>query len=156
MTLHEGYASLHELKKYLFKVRMEYSKMEKSVDWSQESLKKVCQNLKNNKARDKEGLIYELFKPSHCGSDVYESLTKLFNLIKSQLSIPEFFQSMSITSIYKGKGLKSLLKSERGIFNLCKIRNFMDKLLYNDIYEAIESSLSCSNAGGRRGRHDPR
>ena len=152
MPPHQGYAKLHELKRHLFELRMKFSLREKSQDWSPESIKKVCNNLKNNKARDREGLIYELFKPSNCGNDVYESLTKLFNLIKAQLSIPDFFQSMTITSIYKGKGLKSLLKSERGIFNLCKARNLMDKLLYNDIYEAVESSLSCSNAGGRRGR----
>ena len=45
-----------------------------------------------------------------------------------------------------------MLTSERGIFNLSKPRNILDKILYNDVYENIESSLSCSNAGGRRGR----
>ena len=28
----------------------------------------------------------------------------------------------------------------------------MDKLIYEDIYEKIDKNLSCSNAGGRKGR----
>ena len=59
---------------------------------------------------------------------------------------------MAITSIYKNKGLKSLLRNERGIFNLSKVRSILDKLLYNDVYDTVDNSLSCSNAGGRRGR----
>ena len=38
------------------------------------------------------GLIYELFKPSYAGKDVYISLTKMFNLIKRELKIPEYFE----------------------------------------------------------------
>ena len=152
MAPHEGYENLLNLKKYLFGLRMKFSAFQKSENWTTDDLKNICSKLKNNKARDREGLIYEMFKPSNCGNDVFASLTKLFNLIKTQLLVPDFFQTMTITSIYKSKGLKTLLKSERGIFNLNKVRNLMDKLLYNDIYDDVERSLSCSNVGGRRGR----
>ena len=54
--------------------------------------------------------------------------------------------------MYKSKGSKSLLKNERGLFNLSKLRSLLDKLIYNDVYETIDSNLSCSNAGGRKGR----
>ena len=59
---------------------------------------------------------------------------------------------MSITSIHKNKGSKSLLSNECGIFNLSKLKSLMDKLIYEDIYEKIDKNLSCSNAGGRKGR----
>ena len=76
----------------------------------------------------------------------------MFNNIKSTLEIPEFMKQSTITSVYKSKGSKSLLKNERGLFNLSKLRSILDKLIYNDVYETIDSNLSCSNAGGRKGR----
>ena len=147
-----GYEDLQMLKNNLFELRMHIAKLSPSENWSQNHLEKVCRAVKNNKAPNNEELIYELFKPLNCGNDLISSLTKLFNNIKCQQKIPSFLQSMSITSIYKGKGPKNLLRNERGIFNLSKIRSLLDKLLFNDIYETVDNSLSCSNAGGRRGR----
>ena len=106
-----GYEKLHVLKHYLFELRMNIDKSTPSEDWSQGHLEKVCRALKNSKAPDNEGLIYELFKPKNCGNDFISSLTKLFNEVKSQQIIPSFLQSMSITSIYKGKGPKNLLRN---------------------------------------------
>ena len=76
----------------------------------------------------------------------------MFNNIKSTQTIPSFLQSMSITSIYKNKGARHLLRNERGVFNLSKARSCLDKLLYNDVYQAVDDSLSYSNAGGRKER----
>ena len=132
---HKGYEELQQLKNYLFKLRLNISKYQKHNEWTEENLYKVCKNLKNNKARDKEGLIYELFKPPLCGRDVTLSLTKMFNQIKNNLTIPSFFEKSTITSIHKNKGSKSLLSNERGIFNLSKLRSLMDKLIYEDVYE---------------------
>ena len=69
---------------------------------------KICSSLKNNKARDNDGLIYELFKPSNCGHDIHHSILKMFNNIKSTLEIPEFMKQSTITSVYKSKGSKNL------------------------------------------------
>ena len=85
---HKGYEELQQLKNFLFKLRVNISKSAKSNDWTEENVLKVCKSLKNNKARDRDGLIYELFKPPFCGSDVTFSITKLFNQIKSNLTIP--------------------------------------------------------------------
>ena len=76
----------------------------------------------------------------------------MFNYIKQSLTVPGFLQSMSITSIWKRKGSKSKLSNERGLFCLSKVRSCLDKLLYNDIYDEVDSNLSSCNAGGRRGR----
>ena len=88
----------------------------------------VCKNLKNVKARDESGLIYELFKPPYAGADLYNSLTLLFKRIKDGLIVPNFLQLMSITSFYKLKGLKCDLSNERGVFNVSKVRSILDIL----------------------------
>jgi hypothetical protein len=114
---------------------------------------KICKSLKNNKARDECGFIYELFKPSNAGPDVFQSLTKLFNLMKHELTIPEFFELMSITSLYKNKGSRSNISNERGIFNVPKVRSIFDKAIYSDVYEVIDRNMSFSNVGGRKQRN---
>ena len=124
---HQGYELVQSLKDYLFKTRFMISSSQEFEEWKVDDLLKVGKSLKNNKARDCEGFIYELFKPSKCGSDIIQSITKMFNSIKSTLNIPNFMEKMTITSIKKRKGLGSLLSSERGIFNLSKLRSLLDK-----------------------------
>ena len=116
-------------------------------------MEKVCKSLKNSKARDECGLVYELFKPPYAGPDIAQSLTKLFNLIKEELIIPEFFQVMSITSLYKNRGLKSDISNERGIFSIAKVRSIFEKIIYSEIYEIADGNMSFSNVGGRRNRN---
>ena len=98
---------LKTLKNNLFELRLQISSQMKTEDWEVSKIEKLCKTLKNSKARDECGLIYELFKPPYAGRDIYESLTKLFNLIKQELVIPDFFELMSITSLYKNKGSRS-------------------------------------------------
>ena len=116
--IREDYEQLKELKETLFKLRYEISSRNKLEDWKVEQIEKVCKSLKNSKARDECGFIYELFKPPYAGPDVYKSLCKLFNMTKQELEIPEFFELMSITSLYKNRGSRSDLSNERGIFNV--------------------------------------
>ena len=59
---------------------------------------------------------------------------------------------MSITSFYKHRGAINELSNQRGIFNLPKVRSILDRLIYDESYETIDSHLSYSNAGGRKGR----
>ena len=141
------YEQLKQLKENLFSLRCQISENTESAEWQVEDIEKVCKNLKNSKARDECGLIYELFKPPYAGKDVYESLTKLFNLSKHELAIPEFFELMSITSQYKNKGLKSDISNERRIFNVSKVRSIFDKVIYSDVYDTIDKKMSFSNVG---------
>ena len=127
--IRENYEQLKELKENLFKLRHEISSRNKSEDWKVEQIEKVCKSLKNSKARDECGLVYELFKPPYAGQDIYQSLAKLFSLVKKELSIPEFMELMSITSIYKNKGVRNDLGNERGIFNVSKVRYILDKAI---------------------------
>ena len=105
-------------------------------------------SLKNNKARDAHGHVFELFK--YGGSDLKTSLLKMFNLIKIHQVYPEILTPSNITSIYKKRGEKNDLNSDRGVFNCVKLRSILDKLVYEDNYQIIDDNMSCSNIGARK------
>ena len=141
-SIRPEYDQLKSLKENLFELRLQIAKMSKSEEWEIGQIEKVCKSLKNSKARDESGLIYELFKPPNAGPDVYESLTKMFNLSKQELAIPDFFKLMSITSLYKNKDVKSDISNECGIFNVSKVRFIYDKVIYSDVYYTIVQNMS--------------
>ena len=49
----------------------------------------------------RSGFIHEMFKPDMAGDDVFKSLGRMFNLIKSEMKSALFMKKMSITSLYK-------------------------------------------------------
>ena len=57
----------------------------------------------------------------------------------------------TISTIPK-QGSTFLLKNERGIFILSAFRTVFMKLLYNTKYETLNSNISDSNVGGRKGK----
>ena len=77
-------------------------------------------------------------------------MLQLFNNIKETNQIPDFMKIADISSIYKGKGSKNTLKSERGIFIVSVYRSILMKLLYNDKYQTLEKHMSSSQIGGRK------
>ena len=144
---------IENMKNELFKERMKVSSMKKSDPWEVDKIKKICKKLKRGKARDRDDLIFELFKPEVAGNDLIISITKMFNEIKETLNIPTFLQKVTITSLYKNKGLKSSFANQRGVFNVSKVRSILDKVLHEDVYDTIDNQLSQSNIGGRKGRN---
>ena len=111
-------------------------------------MRKYAKIQKNSKARYECGLVYELFKTPYAGKDIYQSLTKLFNNIKEEQVIPDFFDFMSITSLYKSRGVRSDLSNERCIFNVAKVRSIFDKIIYAD--DTIDQQMIFSYVGGRK------
>ena len=77
----------------------------------------------------------------------------IFNKIKDELVIPDFMQHATITSFYKGRGVKGDMASQRGIFCVSKMRSLLDKLLYADYYDFVDENLGDSNVGGRKNRN---
>ena len=51
------------------------------------------------------------------------------------------------------KGDRQNLENDRGIFNLVIIRKILDKLIYQDNFEIIDSKMSDSNVGARKKRN---
>ena len=58
-----------------------------------------------------------------------------------------------ITTLYKGKGSKSELNNERGIFIVSIFRSLLMKLIYQDIYDVVDNSMSDSQIGSRKGKN---
>ena len=75
----------------------------------------------------------------------------MLNQIKEQGVIPEFMKESIVTTIPKS-GSKFDLKNERGIFKLSIIRSILLRLIYNRKYEDIDSKMSESNIGARKGK----
>ena len=120
------------------------------VPWD---LIKVLRELKLNKSRDPHGLINEIFKPGVIGNDLQNSILILMNKVKAQTAIPEFMEFANIVSIYKGRGEKSSLENDRGIFLVNVLRNILMKLVYNDNYKIVDESMSDSQVGARRNKN---
>ena len=147
------YESLRIFKENLFEIRLKLSKMRISTNWQSEDIIKAARSLKNKKARDASGFVFELFKEGCAGDDLVNSLIIMMNAIKNECLIPQFIRLTSVTSIFKQKGSILDLNMYRGIFNVSKVRSLADKLIFNDHYYDIEEHMSDSNVGARKKRN---
>ena len=150
--IRQGFEEIKRLKMNLFDLRLKLSKNKKSKPWTHKQLEKVLKYLKKNKARDPNGLINELFKEGVAGKDLKTSLLMFLNKMKEENFIPDFVKLADVATIYKGKGDKSDLKNERGIFLVTIFRSIFMRLIYQDFYEELDNSISDSQVGGRRGK----
>ena len=125
----------------------------KSPDWTLKDLNKVLKSLKNNKSRDPHGFLNDIFKPGMAGQNLKMGILHLVNGVKKNFCFPQFLQWANITTIYKSKGSRLSLESDRGIFVISVLKRIMDKLIYNDMYDYIDRNMSDSNIGGRRDKN---
>ena len=132
---------LKQLREELFNLRLEKAKLNKSPAFQMHQLDKVLGKLKSNKAIDPTGLVNEMFQLENIGEDMKKSILRLINNIKEEGISPDFMSLENIVSIYKGKGSRSELDNDRGIFLLNIIRNIKDRLVYNEIYEKIAHNI---------------
>ena len=151
-VIRPGYEQLETSRSFLFNLRLSLSKTRKSKPWTQSQLITVLKSLKTGKSCDALGYSNELFKPQVIGNDLLESLLNIVNRAKYEVSIPRPFTLTKITSIYKNKGEKCDLNSDRGVHSVTKFRAIIDKLLYNDKYPEIDRNMSDCNVGGRKNR----
>ena len=114
-------------------------------------LEKALKGLKNNKARDHEGYINEIFKPGVIGTDLQKSLLSMFNKLKIKKLIPTFMRYANITTVPK-KGSLTVLENMRGIFRVDVVRSILMRMVYNKKYPQIDKNMSDSQMGGRKGK----
>ena len=57
-----------------------------------------------------------------------------------------------VATIYKGKGQKSDLQNDRGIFIVTVFRSILMRLIYLEKYEILDLGMSDSQVGARRGK----
>ena len=151
--IREDFAEVKELKQLLFKLRMEICKTQKTEPWDMADLETVIKDLKRNKAKDPNGWPNDIFMQEIAGENLKMSILKMFNRIKTENFIPEFMRKADVTTIYKGKGSKSDLKNDRGVFVVSVLRSLLMKLIYRDIYETIDKSMSDSQIGSRKNKN---
>ena len=149
----EKHKDIQTVKENLCEIRLKTAANNKTEPWTTEDVKCVLRYLKRNKSRDPQGFANEVFKPDVAGNDLVLAITILMNKIKEQQKIPEKMKLCNITSLYKNKGPRNKFDSYRGIFRVTVLRNILDRLIYEDTYETIDSNLSDCNVGSRRGRN---
>ena len=144
---------IQEEKENLCKIRLEIAKRTKTAPWTMDNLDAVLKYLKRNKSRDPFGYANEIFRPEVAGDDLKKAILILMNRIKMEQIFPEVLELCDISSIYKRRGNRNSFENYRGIFRVCIFRTILDRLIYNDEYEVIDSNLSDSNVGARKSRN---
>ena len=147
------YLDIYFLKSELWRSRLENMRQVKTPPWEMKQLEAVLKSLKNSKSMDPNGMANEVFKNGYLGSDLQQALLTLFNEVKSSHFIPHFMTLQNITTIFKSKGSRLDMNSDRGIFLLTIMKKILDKLLYNDNYNDIDKNMSDSNIGSRKKRN---
>ena len=87
------------------------------------------------------------------GNDLQISLVMMMNRIKDTIFIPKHVEYATIVSIYKGRGDKMDLLSDRGIFIVNIFRSILMKLSYQDKYQIVDKNMSDSNVGVRKNKN---
>ena len=144
---------IEEVQNKLFQIRLKVTRNVTTPPWTMKELNKVLSSLKSGKARDPSGLSCDIFKKTICGMDLKISLLKLLNRTKETQEIPCFFTNSNISSIWKKKGNILDLQFHRGLFLVSIFKTIIMKLIYLRNYETIDTNMSESNVGGRKGRN---
>ena len=142
---------LEQRKSDIFQLKMKLAESKRTKKWTMMDLEGALSDLKNNKSRDDEGLINEIFKIGVIGEDLKKSLLLMFNRLKEEQLIPIFMNYANITTVPK-KGSKLLLENERGIFRVPVLRSILMRLIYNEKYEEIDNKMSDCQMGARKNK----
>ena len=136
-------------KNRIFQLKLKLAESKKSPEWTMADLNKVLSRLKNNKSRDYQGYINEIFKPNVIGKDLKKSLLVMFSKLKKKKMIAKYMNFANITTVPK-KGSRILLKNERGIFRVSVVRSILMGLVYDMKYPDIDRKMSDCQMGGRK------
>ena len=149
----KGLEHIKDAKEALCEKLIEVARANKTPPWEMKHLDKVLKNLKKNKSRDPLDLCNELFRPEVIGDDLKLAILKLMNRIKEDQIFPKCLEKCNISSIWKRKSSRNDFESYRGIFRVTIFRSILDRLIYNDEYQNIDSNLTDCNVGARKGRN---
>ena len=147
------YKDVFILKNHLWMRRLHNLKQKITHPWTIRNIDKVLKSLKNNQSRDPLGMINEVFKHGIIGNAMKDATLSLMNNIKSFMYVPTNMQLSNITTIFKNKGSRLDMSSDRGIFILPVLRKILDKLTYQDKYPDLDLAMSDSNIGARKNKN---
>ena len=140
---------IDQRKRRILNMKLKLAGRKRSSPWTMQDLEKSLKDLKNNKSRDPEGLINELFKMNVIGDDLKLSLLMMFNSLKHEQIIPLLMNHVNVSTVHK-KGSRLLLENERGIFRVPVLRFILMRMIYNDKYPVIDKNMSDCQMGGRK------
>ena len=149
----EEFQELKDLKDGVFDARLKLASKKKSEPWKMEDLEAALKALKKDKSRDPNGWCNELFKDGVAGQHLKLSLLNFLNKMKSENMIPDFVRLADISTLYKGRGSKSDLLNDRGIFVVAILRSILMRMIYLDYYTLLDESMSDSQVGARKGKN---
>ena len=150
-TIRPDLKSMKKRKVKIFHLKMKVAGFKRSKIWTMKDLEKALSDLKNNKCRDFEGFINEIFKVNVIGDNLKKSLLIMFNKLKMKKMIPSYFNFANITTVPK-KGSRIEPRNERGIFRIPVARAILMRLLYNEKYPSIDKKMSDYQVGARKNR----
>ena len=122
---------------------------EKSSPFTLEELKKVLKKILSGKASGPDEIPPEIFK--YGGETLENILLEMVNEIKESSEIPEQWNYVDISTIYKNKGKMKDLKNQRGIFLTAVAYKLFEKLMVNRM-EDVTKRINLLQAGGRKNR----
>ena len=93
--------TLRTRKNFIFRQKLIIAEAKKTKNWTASDLEKALSDLKNDKSRDSEGLINEIFKEGIIGNNLKTSLLMMFNKMKNENIIPSFLKVANITTVPK-------------------------------------------------------
>ena len=124
-----------------------------SPDFTDEELTSAIQKLKRGKSPGSDGLPPELL--TRAGKGLLLSLLDVFNTIKSTKEIPDQWNRVLITPIYKNKGSKKELVNYRGIFLTVTVAKVFESILKERISSHIRRmNLHQAGSGPNRSPAD--
>ena len=132
-------------------MKMKLAENNSSPDWSMKDLETALKNLKNNKSRDFEGYINDIFKVNFIGDDLKKSLLLMLNKLRAKKLIPMFMNFTNVTTVHK-KGSRIEPRNERGIFRVSVVRYILMRLIYNMKYPIIDRNMSDCQMGARKNK----
>ena len=121
-------------------------------DFSMQDLKAALRKLKEGKSPGHDGLPAELF--TKAGEGVLQALLVVLNIVKKTKVIPEQWNWVKITTIYKNRGSKKELVNYRGIFLTLVVTKIFEHLLKDRMKDQLKS-VNLNQAGGREERSPP-
>ena len=110
---------------------------------------RVLRSLDITKAKGCDGISPKLLKI--CALSLYQPLHHLFSLSLSQKYLPLEWRTHLIKPIFKS-GDKSSIRNYRPISLLSVVSKVLEKLVFNNIVDFVNDSISVSQFGFLRGR----
>ena len=121
----------------------------KSAPFTMKELKAVIKAIVGGKASGPDEIPPELFK--YGGEALEKLLLEMVNEIKESAEIPEQWNNVDISTIYKNKGKMKELKNQRGIFLTAVAYKLFERLMVKRM-EDVTENINLLQAGGRKKR----